>query len=68
MASIDIQPTLENKAPQIPRDIKHVSLEEDLEVQYWSRRFQTSRRHLEEAVERVGHNVNAVAAFLHRNR
>ncbi|HKT76430.1 MAG TPA: DUF3606 domain-containing protein [Sphingobium sp.] len=67
MASIDIQPTLD-RAPPIPRDIKHVSLNENLEVQYWSQRLQASRRQLEEAVEKVGHNVNAVADYLQRNR
>jgi Protein of unknown function (DUF3606) len=68
MATIEIEPTLENRAPPIPRDIKHVSLAADLEVQYWSRRFQTSRRQLEQAVEAVGHSVNAVADYLDRNR
>ena len=67
MASLHIQPTLD-RAPPIPRDIKHVSLNADMEVQYWSQRFHTSRRLLEEAVEHVGHSVNAVADYLGRNR
>ncbi|WP_231568096.1 DUF3606 domain-containing protein [Sphingobium herbicidovorans] len=68
MASLNFRPTDENRAPPIPRDIKHVSLTSDLEVQYWSQRLQTSRRQLEEAVDRVGHNVKAVADYLDRNR
>ena len=68
MASIDIQPTLDHRAPPIPRDIKHVSVSEDMEVRYWSQRLQASRRQLEEAVDKVGHNVNAVVDYLHRNR
>ena len=68
MASIEIQPTLESRASPIPRDIKHVSVSEDLEVQYWSQRFHASRRSLEEAVEHVGHSVNAVADYLSRHR
>lgn len=68
MASLDIRPTYEDRAPPIPRDIKHVSLTSDLEVQYWSQRLQASRSLLEEAVDRVGHNVKAVADFLDRNR
>ena len=68
MASLDIRPTYEERMPPIPRDIKHVSLASDLEVQYWSQRLQTSRRQLEEAVDRVGHSVNAVADYLDRNR
>jgi hypothetical protein len=68
MPTLDIQRTVESRAPPVPRDVKQVSLKEDLEVQYWSQRFQTSRRQLEEAVERVGHSVNAVADYLDRNR
>lgn len=68
MASIDIQPVLDTRGPPVPRDMKQVWLETDLEVQYWSQRLQTSRRHLEEAVEQVGHSVSAVAQYLDRNR
>lgn len=68
MASIDLQPTLRQEAPPIPRDLKHVALTEDVEVQYWSKRFRTSRHLLEEAVEHVGHSVNAVADYLERRR
>lgn len=68
MASLEIQPTLERMEPPIPRDIKHVSLAEALEVRYWSQRFHTSRRELEQAVECVGHSVNAVADYLNRHR
>ena len=68
MSTIDLQPQIENKTPPVPRDLKHVSLNEDMEVQYWSQRFQTSRRQLEEAVEKVGHSVNAVADYIDRNR
>lgn len=68
MASFDNLPTAERRAPPIPRDIKHVSLSENPEVQYWSQRLNTSRRQLEQAVEQVGHHVNAVADYLRRNR
>jgi len=68
MASLNARPTLEGRAPPVPRDLKHVSITSDLEVQYWSQRFQTSRPLLEEAVERVGHSVNAVADYLDRHR
>lgn len=68
MASIETQPTLEFRAPPIPPNLKHVSLRKDLEVQYWRQRFHTSRWQLEEAVERVGHSVNAVAAYLNSHR
>lgn len=62
------RPALGHRTPPIPRDVKHVSLSSDREVQYWSHRLQASRHLLEEAVELVGHNVNAVADYLQRNR
>jgi hypothetical protein len=65
---MDVEARTENRRPPVPRDLKHVSLKEDLEVQYWSQRFQASRRQLEEAVEQVGHSVNAVADYIDRNR
>ncbi|HWV12847.1 MAG TPA: DUF3606 domain-containing protein [Sphingobium sp.] len=65
---MDLEPTAQSKSPPVPRDLKHVSLNEDLEVQYWSQRFSASRRQLEEAVEHVGHSVNAVADYIDRNR
>ena len=68
MASVDARPTMENKEPPVPHDLKHVSIASDLDVQYWSKRFQTSRHQLEQAVEQVGHSVNAVADYLERNR
>ncbi|NIJ18125.1 DUF3606 domain-containing protein [Sphingobium vermicomposti] len=66
MASI-AQPTLDTRGPPVPRDLKHVGVQTDLEVQYWSQRLQVSRRRLEEAVEHVGHSLNAVTDYLDRN-
>ncbi len=68
MPTIELHPAAQGKGPPIPRDLKHVSLNEDLEVQYWSQRFSASRRQLEDAVEKVGHSVNAVADYIDRNR
>ena len=68
MPTIELHPATQGKGPPIPRDLKHVSLNEDLEVQYWSQRFSASRRQLEDAVEKVGHSVNAVADYIDRNR
>lgn len=68
MPRLNVSRSPANNAPPVPRDLKHVSLEEDLEVQYWSQRFQTSRHLLEKAVEQVGHSVNAVADYIDRNR
>ena len=67
MASI-AQPTLDRRGQPVPRDLKHVEIKTDLEVQYWSQRLQASRRQLEDAVEHVGHSVSAVTDYLDRNR
>ncbi|APL94558.1 hypothetical protein Sj15T_02920 [Sphingobium sp. TA15] len=55
-------------APAAPADLKHVSLDREGDARYWQQRFGTSRARLEQAVERVGHHVNAIAEFLHRRR
>lgn len=62
--------TSEDKAPQpfLPRDMKHVRCERAADTQYWTHRLGTSRAALEEAVERVGHNIGAVKAYLDRHR
>lgn len=52
----------------LPHDINRVSLERACECEYWSNRFSVSRARLEEAVEQVGHSVNAVADYLERHR
>lgn len=68
MMSMDVHPAANSGEPPVPRDLKHVGLNTDLEVQYWSQRLQASRSQLEEAVEMVGHSVSAVTDYLDRNR
>ena len=58
--------TMNDFVNSFPQDMKHVFLERDADTRYWLFHFSTSRQHLEEAVERVGHHVNAVANFLDR--
>lgn len=57
------QPTLTR-----PDNVSQVSLDRACECEYWASRFSVSRARLEEAVEQVGHSVNAVAAYLERHR
>lgn len=52
----------------VPDDLKHVSCARAVEAQYWTNRFGVTRAELEAAVERVGHDVGAVAAYLDRHR
>ncbi|WP_062732754.1 DUF3606 domain-containing protein [Sphingobium abikonense] len=62
--------TSEDKAqpPFLPRDMKHVWCERAVDTQYWTQYLGTSRAALEEAIERVGHNIGAVKAYLDRHR
>lgn len=57
------QPTL-----TVPDNLNQVSLGRACESEYWANRFSVSREKLEEAVEQVGHSVNAVADYLERHR
>ncbi|WP_152528080.1 DUF3606 domain-containing protein [Sphingobium lactosutens] len=47
-----------------PQDLKQVHCDRAAEARYWTQRLGTDRHALEEAVERVGHNLGAVKAFL----
>jgi hypothetical protein len=50
-----------------PQDSSRVSLEEDYEVDYWTRRFGVSRERLKEAVGAVGHGAEAVERYLNQS-
>ncbi|MET0248689.1 MAG: DUF3606 domain-containing protein [Sphingobium sp.] len=52
----------------VPDDLKHVSCARAREAEYWTNRFGVTRAALEQAVEQVGHDVGAVAAYLDRHR
>jgi hypothetical protein len=47
-----------------PQDRSRISLEEDYEVRYWTRRFGVSKEELAEAVGAVGHSVERVSEHL----
>ena len=47
-----------------PRDAQRISLAEEDEVAYWTRKFAVSRERLEEAVEAVGHEAERVGIYL----
>jgi len=55
------------KPASLPHDLKHVSCARAIEAEYWTNRFGVTRAKLEEAVEQVGHAVDAVAAYLDRH-
>jgi hypothetical protein len=49
---------------RVPRDAQRISLAEEDEVAYWTRKFAVSRERLEEAVEAVGHGTERVGIYL----
>ena len=51
-----------------PLNTTRVSLEREEECLYWTNRFSVSRDELVEAVETVGDDVDAVAAYLNVGR
>ena len=51
-----------------PQDLTYVSLEREEDRLYWTNRFNVSGDELAEAVETVGNDVDAVAAYLNFGR
>ncbi|HCW62791.1 DUF3606 domain-containing protein [Sphingobium lactosutens] len=51
-----------------PQDLTYVSLEREEDRLYWTNRFNVSGDELAEAVETVGNDVDAVAAYLNVGR
>jgi hypothetical protein len=47
-----------------PQDRARISLQEEHEVEYWTKKFGISRAELEEAVKRAGASAQAVAKQL----
>ncbi len=47
-----------------PQDRSRISLSEEHEVRYWTKRLGVSREQLEAAVNKVGHSASKVAAHL----
>ena len=51
-----------------PQDLTYVSLEREEDRLYWTNRFNVSGDERTEAVETVGNDVDAVAAYLNVGR
>lgn len=54
----------DNKNNKGPQDRSRISLTEDYEVRYWSKKFGISKDELKAVVNKVGHSVRAVEAAL----
>jgi hypothetical protein len=54
----------DDKTKRAPQDAKLISLEEDYEVEYWTRRFGVTAERLVEAVQKVGNSAERVGEEL----
>jgi hypothetical protein len=54
----------DDKTLRGPQDAARVSLSEDYEVQYWTKKFGVSREELASAVKAVGNSADAVEGHL----
>ena len=59
-------PMTDDKTKRAPQDAKRISLEEDYEVEYWSRKFGVTRQGLADAVKAVGPSAELVGEHLKR--
>jgi hypothetical protein len=54
----------DNKNNRGGRDRERISLGQDYEVRYWSKRFGVSKEQLKQAVQQAGDSVQAVENYL----
>jgi hypothetical protein len=66
MADDKTTPSKEGSTVHPPRDGKFLSLEEDWESEFWSRRYGVTRRRLAEAVKVAGYSTRRVGEQLKR--
>jgi hypothetical protein len=54
----------DNKEMRQPQDATRINLNEDYEVQYWTKKFNCSKQALKDAVEKVGVSAEKVEKLL----
>jgi hypothetical protein len=54
----------DDKSKRGPQDGKLISMKEDYEVEYWTKKFGVTRAQLDAAVKTVGHSAEAVEKHL----
>jgi hypothetical protein len=54
----------DDKTLRAPQDSSRVAMGEDYEVDYWTKKFGTSREQLQRAVNAVGNSASAVERYL----
>ena len=56
----------DDKQQRAPQDASRINMNEDYEVQYWTKKFGVSRNELQRAVDRADVSANAVAQALEK--
>jgi hypothetical protein len=56
----------DDKSLRAPQDSSRVAMNEDYEIEYWTKRFGVSRDRLQQAVDAVGNSAAAVEQHLKR--
>jgi hypothetical protein len=59
---------MDNKNMKGPQDSSRINVNEDYELQYWSKKFNVSADRLREVVRQVGVSANAVEQHLKGNQ
>ena len=54
----------DDKTKAGPQDRKRINIEEDYEIDWWTKKFSVSRAALADAVDAVGTSAQAVADYL----
>jgi hypothetical protein len=49
-----------------PQHDKFISLEDEYQIDYWTKKFSVTRDHLAMAIGRVGHSAEALEKYLKR--
>ena len=57
----------DDKTTRAPRDAFLISLDDDHEVEYWTKKFRVSKERLTEAVTAVGNSAANVGAYLNED-
>lgn len=58
---------MDNRNERGPQDRSRINVNEDYELEYWSRKFGVSREELKRAVEKQGVSADAVEEYLRRD-
>jgi hypothetical protein len=62
------RPVMDSSLLKQPRDASRINLHQTWEIQYWTKTLGISEPELRDAVQRAGHNAEAVRHYLRKHR